>query len=59
MSMTPEEADALAALLNQTASATISARRAGAALCGLRGLTHGPGAVLSPARPPCCVPATM
>ena len=33
------------------------ARNAGVALCGLRGLTHGPGRGSAPGRPPCWVPA--
>jgi len=42
-----------------SSSATSSARSAGLALCGLRGLTQGPGLGSVPGPPPCCVPATM
>ena len=44
-------------LVTHCSSATISARSAGPELCGLRGLAQGPGAVVLPACPPCCVPA--
>ncbi len=43
--------------VTHSSSATNSARKAGVALCGLRGLTHGPGRGSTPGRPPCWVPA--
>jgi hypothetical protein len=42
-----------------SSSATKSARNAGVALFGLRGLTHGPGLGSVPGRPPCWVPAII
>src|SRR5258707_6277884 len=46
-------------LVIQSSSATNSARSAGVALCGLRGLTQGPGRGSTPGRPPCLVPAII
>ncbi len=46
-------------VLTHSSSATKSARNAGVALCGLRGLTQGPGLGSVPGRPPCWVPAII
>ena len=46
-------------VLTHSSSATKSVRNAGVALCGLRGLTHGPGLESVPGRPPCWVPAII
>jgi hypothetical protein len=44
-------------LVTHSSSARNNARNAGVALCGLRGLTQGPGLGSTPGRPPCWVPA--
>src|SRR5204862_2765243 len=46
-------------LVTHSSSPWNSARKAGVALCGLRGLTQGPGRGSAPGRPPCWVPAIM
>src|SRR5262252_3236424 len=48
-----------APVLTHSSSATKSARNAGVALCGLRGLTQGPGLGSVPGRPLCWVPAII
>src|SRR5271165_2789395 len=44
-------------VLTHSSSTTSRARNAGLALCGLRGLTQGPGLGSVPGPPPCWVPA--